>query len=77
MTDETYERIRDYVRRNAVPPSDIFPEGLSISVHIDHDLADDEPRLLEQPYIELHLSPGDYADLQARCQAKEATCPTR
>lgn len=66
MSDATYGRIMDFVRRNYVPGSPLFPLGVQVKLVIDEDCAPDEPELLETPYLELRLCQVDYADLRRR-----------
>jgi hypothetical protein len=70
MTDETFERIKEFVKRNAVPAGEVFEKGLSIPVYVSDEVADDEPDLSEGEYaVALRLSPNDFADLGERLKA--------
>lgn len=65
MTNEMYERICDFLRRNTVPPTSMFPKGLGVPLVIDDDLA--EPQISEEPYaLGLKMSRADQADLERR-----------
>lgn len=71
MTDETFGRIAEFVKRNAIPPTEYLPKGFPVKVVVDAALADDKPELLEDPYVHLRVSKGDFADLKRRLDAVE------
>jgi len=71
MTDETFERIKDFVQRNAVPPSEYLPRGFPVQIVVDEALLDDEPDFQEDPCVFLRLSPNDFDDLQLRLKVED------
>jgi hypothetical protein len=68
VTDETYKRIVDFVRRNSVESAVLGALG-RIPIFVDADVPDDEPELSEEPYaVALRLSPADHLDLKRRVE---------
>lgn len=66
MTDETFVRITEFVKRNAVPATKYMRE-LPVPVYVSDDVPDDEPELSEEPYaLGIRLSPADHEDLRRR-----------
>lgn len=69
MTDETFERILEFVRRNSVPG---LGRAGEIPVYVSEEVPDDEPNLSEGEYaVGIRLSPADHEDLKRRVQAME------
>jgi hypothetical protein len=64
MTDETFDRIRDFVKHNSIPG---LGRAGHIPIYVSDEVPDDDPDLSEGEYaIGLRLSPADYADLERR-----------
>lgn len=66
MKDETFDRIREFVKRNAVPASE-YMRALTVPVYVSEEVPDDEPELSEEPYaVGIRMSPADHDDLRRR-----------
>lgn len=74
MTDETFERIKEFVKRNAIPAGEVFERGLPIPVYVSDEVPDDEPDLSDGEYaVGIRLSPADHDDLHRRLKAIEGS----
>lgn len=70
MNDETFERISEFVKRNAVPPTQYFPHGLPVPLYVSDEVEDDDPQFSEPPHaMGIRISPADKADLRKRLDA--------
>lgn len=65
MKDETFDRISEFVKRNAIPAGEVFEKGIPVPVYVDEEVPDDEPELVEKPCA-LRLSRADHEDLRRR-----------
>lgn len=74
MTDETYDRIRAYLRRRCpVSPSlrELVGTILDAKLIVDEDVEIDEPVLAEEPDPpSVRVSPSDFDDLRRRVDAE-------
>lgn len=67
MTDETFNRIVEHVKRYSMPPNPLFPNGLNIDVVVDSSLQPDDIRLGSFGYSSpIRLCEADFIDLSKR-----------
>lgn len=64
MTDATFERVLEFVKRNSIPG---IGRAGEVPIYVSEEVPDDEPDLSEGEYaVGIRMSPSDHADLQRR-----------
>jgi hypothetical protein len=72
MKDETFDKIVAFVKRNAIPASDLI-HAFPVPVYVSEEVPDDEPELSEEPYaLGIRMSPADHQDLTRRMMLSQS-----
>jgi hypothetical protein len=67
VTDATFERIVEFVKRNSIPG---IGRAGEVPIYVSEEVPDDEPDLSEGEYaVGIRMSPADHEDLKRRVQA--------